>query len=365
MRFKTNIVKWIGMAAVLVGFALVLSLPVWLSKNQKPKTKAIGALIVPNQFNLQNNRPSYSGFIRKGELVYQKAYQMWRQDPKNKEVVGLLNQAIGYYQQAIKADPNNPRAYYLVGRLYDSVKASFPQAAAQAEAAYKTAYKKNKTDPIYLNTLALFLINQQKLLQARAYLENGLSMEGENVDGQLLLARTYANLGQVSQAVVLLSKALPKLKGDPLEKEVALQIKLLKRLSQVVGGDLKPAAAEAKAETTPTGTIDKVRLDKLPTQQADSRKLVIAAPTDTDKTSLFDESNSNAVSGKVKFAKGLTELEVKNPKVTAKSKIVTAVEEETNQAVFVKSKTKGSFTLAMTAPADKDLTVGYWIVEGR
>ncbi len=351
----------IGTILVVTAF---IAFPVFIIKS-RPNPPTQKALITPNLYRNPNSAPtSYSAVLNQAQTTYQTAYQLWQENPNNPKVTRLLNQAINLYQQAITLDPDNPKAYYQVGQLYDSIQTSFPKAAQQAEIAYKKAYEKDPKNDKYLNTLALFLIKNQKLLQAKIYLENSTAFNDKNIDALLLLARVYRDLGQIQPAIKTLTRIKPLIQNQPIEKEVNLQLKLLKKLAQVISpSTTSPTPTfQPTLSLNPSPTPASLDLDKLPTQQASSNKLVIAAPTDNQDQSLFDTTNTNSTQGKAIFPKGKLTLNIEHPAVTPNSKIITAIEDDTTFTVFVKQKQTGQFTLAAPTAPDKDLTIAYWIV---
>ena len=347
---------------ILVVVALVILPIVVIKSHQKPPTQK--PLTTPYLSFDSPSPTSYTALLHQAQTTYQTAYQLWHKDPTDPKVTKLLNQAIKLYQQAIKLQPNNPKAYYQVGQLYDSIQTSFPKATKQAEIAYKKAYEKDPQNDTYLNTLALFLIKNQKLLQAKFYLENSTAFHNKNIDALLLLARVYRDLGQIQAAIKTLTHLQTLVHNQTIKKEVNLQLKLLQKLAQVISpSTLSPTPPlHPTIPTNPSPTPASLDFDHLPTQQANSQQLVIATPTNNQEQSLFDTTNTNSTQGKTVFPKGKLTLTIKHPAVTLNSKIVTAIEDNTSFTVFVKQKQIGQFTLVAPTAPDKDLTIAYWII---
>ncbi len=345
----------------------ILSLPIFVSKFKPAPSNKPLLIPLPQETKVKKTY-QYNQLLGQGRKFYQRAISLYNQNQSQKDVLFSLNQAISKYQQAIKLDPSQARAYYLVGRLYDSVKGFYPQAQTQAEKAYQIAFNKDSSNPTYLNSLAYFFWQEHKPLEAKAYLEKGLNFNSNNLDAKILLAKTYTQLGQVDKAINLLADVKTKLvaSNNPLLKQVDNQLVLLKKLNranQAIASKNKIKIITVAPTASPvikTGSKS-VNFSQIPAKQALAKTLIIAQPQIASQA-ILSHKESNALVGQVVFPKNSQEIKVKNKLVGPNSKIITAIKEKTNQIIFVKSKAEGSFTLSSTSPLPKSLTVAYWIV---
>ncbi len=320
-----------------------------------------------------NQRNHYKSLLSQGEKLYHQALNLYQQGGKTENILFLLNQAIDKYHQAIRLQPNEAQAYYRVGQLYDSVKEFYPQAGNQAEVAYHLAYLKEKTNSAYLNSLAYFLWREHKFLEAKTYLENGLKNNPNNTDAALLLAKTYAQLGEVDQAITTLISAKSEVTPSDslLLSEINKQLTLFQKLQQarqLVAAKTKKSKFSSPLPSLtpsfpPSASKEEMDFSHLPLKEAMRRNSFIIAEPKLETKTILHEEESNALVGKVTFPKGKDRITVLNQQVALNSKIITVTEDKTNQTIFVQSKKRGSFTLASPTPLDKDIVVSYWIVE--
>ncbi len=359
--------KEVLITSSLIGsLVLVIGGPIILSNHYHNSSSSL--LLTPSPVATLSYPINYDSLIQQGQKFYSQALASYRQHQDPEVILSLLNKAIDKYHQAIKLNPQRPQAYYQVGQLYDSVRGFYPKARTQAETAYRLAYSKDPSNPLYLNSLTYFLWQEHKYLEVKAYLEAGLKHQPTNTDGVLLLAKTYTQLGQVERAVQVLSQVKERLSPDDLalREEVDEQLTLLKKLLRA--GDILAGRQEKSPFLSPTPLISPTpesgkhfNFSHLPLKEAMSSNLIIAEPKEKIQN-ILNEEKGNALVGQVVFPKQHQQIKVKNILVTPNSKIITVTEDRTNQTIFVKEKGNGQFTLASSGPLEKDIKVTYWIV---
>jgi len=348
----------LGLAGVVV-FIPVMATQVIKSGNPSP-------LLTSNLNSRQDSLvvtptvSDYDDLIKSAKDIFSQAVRLTNNDPSAS--IERVNQALDIISQAIRLDPDRPQAYFTAGWIYESIMSTYPAAKNQALTAYQKAYQRQPSNPTYLNALAYFLLKTQQVTQVAALLDQGLAATPDNPAGQVILAKAYTQLGRIGPALAILTSLSPANFDPDQYQEIRRQIRLLQKLAA-----LEPESANQTTRLDVTVSPSPVRepeldLSPLPTKQAQTNQLVIAAPGEPEVDSILTLQSSNALSGQVTFPADQLELTVKHPLVSAGTKIVTAVDGDINQTIFVKSKTNGSFTLAATGPLDKEVIVMYWII---
>ncbi|QQG41614.1 MAG: hypothetical protein HYV90_05680 [Candidatus Woesebacteria bacterium] len=94
-------------------------------------------------------------------------------------------------------------------------------------------------------------------------------------------------------------------------------------------------------------------------------QFVIAAGVDaTNSSTINGVITTNATAGSATIASGITEITIKNPKVTDYTLIyVTPTSSTNNNVLYVKSKQIGEFVVGFANPIDVDAMFNWWIVQ--
>lgn len=115
---------------------------------------------------------------------------------------GLQDEAEGEFNQVLKIDPNNARAYGFLASLYFQ-QDNFDKATSFALEALRLQPKSDST--LILGAIAYLRKDYEG---AEKFLGNLLTMYPDKVDGYLYLARTYKAQGKIDEAVVNFEKAV-------------------------------------------------------------------------------------------------------------------------------------------------------------
>ena len=126
--------------------------------------------------------------------------------------------------------------------------------------------------------------------------------------------------------------------------------------------DLASAQALAGSDTPPLPQINP--LDTLPLEQAAlSQNVIIASPDSPPTASAQTQTGSNVTKATAVLPAGQTELKIDNWNLKIDSVIYLIPTQSTqNHTLYIKSKTSGSFILAIDQPLATDLAIDYWII---
>ena len=126
--------------------------------------------------------------------------------------------------------------------------------------------------------------------------------------------------------------------------------------------DLQAAQSLAGPNPPPLPRINP--LETLPLEQASlSQNVIVASPDLPAITSASTAVDSNVTKATVALPAGQSELKTDNWKLETDSIIYLIPQSPTqNHTLYIKSKTSGSFILAIDQPLNYDLTIDYWII---
>ncbi|MBI4157447.1 hypothetical protein HY502_01190 [Candidatus Woesebacteria bacterium] len=128
-------------------------------------------------------------------------------------------------------------------------------------------------------------------------------------------------------------------------------------------GDVKIEGNLYVAGTIESQTIkaEEATLNKLTTDQL----IIAGAETATSSAQVSGgEITTNATVGATQIAAGVTEITIRNPKITDYTLVyITPTSDTQNKTLYVKSKGSGFFTVGFSDPLSVDTTLNWWIIE--
>lgn len=120
----------------------------------------------------------------------------------------ILSYAIQNAQQATKVNGNDPLNWMQLGRVYEMVvPLKITGADGAATAAYQEALKNSPTDPSPFLAMARVEIQNNKLKEAREYLQSALRTKGDFTDALFLLSKIDVQEGNIQDAIVKTEQA--------------------------------------------------------------------------------------------------------------------------------------------------------------
>lgn len=173
--------------------------------------------------------------------------------------------------------------------------------------------------------------------------DDTIKLDPQNPQGYLLRAQILTAISKINQ------KALDLAKQD---------FDTASRLSQNQNVTLPPAI-------NPVDLLpDERAAGPEPVERAGIPQNLIVASPEASPSAARDAaaSSSNASQGRVVLPTGAAELEVKNSQVLDSSYIYLVPQEKTNNPVYVKSKSSGSFIIAASQPPNTNQTIDYYII---
>lgn len=213
-----------------------------------------------------------------------------------------------------------------------------------------------------VKSLGFYLGTAQASLAKARQLANGNTRQTDTDKQQIIQVLNQA-LDSANQAVA----AYPK---DPRvyqqRAEVLLSVSHLNPAAKnLAEQDLATAQSLAGGQAPPFPSANP--LETLPIEQANlAQNLIIAAPSMS--TSGVDmpftpEVKSNVTKSTTVLPAGQSELKTDNWQLKTDSVIYLIPQSSTqNHPLYVKSKTSGSFTIAIDQPLTYDLIIDYWII---
>jgi site-specific recombinase XerD len=104
----------------------------------------------------------------------------------------------------------------------------------------------------------------------------------------------------------------------------------------------------------------------LKTRDIITSNIVIAVPASGSASTVQSAVNSNATVGSAQIAAGATEIEIQNTNAKEGTLIyITPTSDTQNQVLFVKSKTDGKFTIAISSSQQDPISFNYWLVQTK
>lgn len=147
---------------------------------------------------------------KNAEISYRKALEKSPNNPTAQNNLGVILNELGRYDEsidvlstALKTDPKNPIAHYVIAKAY-LMKKDLPQAMDEA----KLAVELDKTDPIAWKTLGEVALAQSDNDTAASALREALAIDDSNDATHHLLAVALGNLGDFEGQVEEERKAL-------------------------------------------------------------------------------------------------------------------------------------------------------------
>lgn len=171
------------------------------------------------------------------EDAYAKLYEAQKLEPNNPKIYLLLGklysldgkakEALEAYQKAIELEPKNAEAYYYIGTVYQS-----EQMNDEAETAFKRAIAHDITDrPSIFETVSFGL--QARLQLARLYNQSGRLDEAiEELEKAVALDKDYED-AKSELIERLFKKAEVVVRGDPASRPYHLALDVYKRIVEI------------------------------------------------------------------------------------------------------------------------------------
>ena len=182
-----------------LAYVLALTVAYGWSKSPKEDLKAAEQFV---RTALQLDPSTYQAYIAKGLLL--------RSQRRHAE-------AIASFEKAIEISPNSADAYSIIALTY-----VFAGQAEKALSAINNAMKRNPNNPFYyLFTYGTVLFQLERYSDASEVLESAIQKNPDFVPARLILASTYAKLGQLPDAQWEYQEVLVRMPDFSLLKEQA------------------------------------------------------------------------------------------------------------------------------------------------
>lgn len=146
-----------------------------------------------------------------------------------------------YLRRAIEVNPKDPRPRIWIAQTLTSLD-SLPEALEM----YQSAIAQDSVNAEAYRGGGVVLLLQKNWGDAIPYLERGVQLEPENLQGHIWLAQAYSNSGEVAKAKSEFNKAIDI---DPNNRDAARGLELIRKYEQQKA--MKQSGA--KAEDAPTG----------------------------------------------------------------------------------------------------------------
>ena len=150
------------------------------------------------------------GYWRDGVTLFQHTFAVTEDNPTVRRALASalfrkerFREALPHLQQAVKQDPNDPRAHYSLGRGWEAV--GYPD---DAFAEYQKAIALDEAYPDAQNDVGLSLVMRGKLGDAERHFKRAIEIDPAYASGYGNLGMLYARTGQPAQAIELCEKAL-------------------------------------------------------------------------------------------------------------------------------------------------------------
>lgn len=273
-------------------------------------------------------------------------------------------------EQLLPVRPNYTKAFVFVGLLLGTSLIGIPLLSALASNQQPTGTYLSPLPEGQLTTMdntiranSISLTTQQAILSSQAFLEKAIQVSKKapqtEDDKNQIVSLLNQGLDLANQAVVL-SPQSPQsylMRARILASSVGLRTDA----TQLAQKDLEFAQSLANGQsvTLPTN-IDLFKMT--PTEQAATKdNIVIAAPEENNTKTNTTNSSSNTVKSNSQIPSGALETNINNNNVVEDSYIY-LIPKSKDHVIFVKNKSKGSFTVATNETSSSDIQFEYWIV---
>lgn len=118
------------------------------------------------------------------------------------EIVGLVEEAIGYTRKAIEIDPSNYYNYIAEARISETaLSLKIPNAYENAKSAYTNALVLNPKNPALYLSLARIEASQDNLVEAQKYIGKALEIKQNYIEAIFLLSQIQVSQGRLGEAI--------------------------------------------------------------------------------------------------------------------------------------------------------------------
>lgn len=280
------------------------------------------------------------------------------------EILDLINKSILAATDAIKEFPNDYRGYQQRGKIYQALIESKPDLINQSISDISSALKLNPSSPEISHTLASLYAKKGDTQNTILYLNQTVALEPTKAQHFYDLAKIQQQAGFLSQALETYNQ-LATLVTDPTQKSQVETEKLA--LQKLIAQNPRSSEASAKENqilptiNDPQSTIN--NLDSPTIQALAEGGLIIAAPEESNKIQVTNQTDSNSFSGNSILPSGQKEITITNNNISSTSPVyVTATKGGKNQNLQVLSKSTDSFTVGLNSPISEDIEFKWWII---
>ncbi len=277
------------------------------------------------------------------------------------QTLDLINQSIIAASDAIKEFPNDYRGYQQRGKIYQALIESKPDLINQSISDISSALKLNPNSSEITKNLASLYAKKGDAQNTILYLNQTVALEPTKAQNFYDLAKIQQQAGFLNQAIETYNQLIT-LVTDPTQKS---QIEIEKSaLEKLIAQNPNPPSKINNSLPTiddPQSTINNL---ESPTIQAlADGGLIIAAPEESNKIKVTNQTDSNSFSGNSILPSGQKEITITNNNISSTSPVyVTATKGGKNQNLQVLSKSKESFIVGLNSPISEDIEFKWWII---
>lgn len=204
---------------------------------------------------------------------------------------------------------------------------------------------------------------EELILTAQAYLEKAITISQKDPqtdqDKQTIITHLNSSLDLANQAVV----AAPNSPESYLirARVLASSTSIRTDATQLAQKDLETAQLLSGGQSVSLPTqVNLINYE--PTQQAAlASNLIIASPEESQVSTASASTNSNITKHSATIPTGKLSTTISDPTINTQSYIY-LIPSSKAQPPFVQAKGDGIATIALTSPANQDITFEYWIV---